>query len=52
MQNKVIKLGSSIKGVNGVMVLTGAGMDTESNISDFRSKDGLWGKWTLGLWRI
>lgn len=27
---------------NYAMVLTGAGMDTESNIPDFRGKDGLW----------
>ncbi|MCK9268666.1 MAG: NAD-dependent protein deacylase [Alkaliphilus sp.] len=44
MQNKVIELGGLIENANGVMVLTGAGMDTESNIPDFRSKDGLWGK--------
>ena len=44
MQNKVTELGNLIKGAKGVMVLTGAGMDTESNIPDFRSKDGLWGK--------
>ena len=24
------------------LVLTGAGMDTESNIPDFQGKDGLW----------
>ena len=27
---------------NYAMVLTGAGMDTESNIPDFRGKNGLW----------
>lgn len=44
MENRVIELGSLMENANGVMVLTGAGMDTESNIPDFRSKDGLWEK--------
>lgn len=44
MQDKIIELGNLIRDANGVTVLTGAGMDTESNIPDFRSKDGLWGK--------
>ena len=33
---------SLIKGSKNIVVLTGAGMDTESNIPDFRGKDGLW----------
>lgn len=44
MKNKIIELSDLMKSANGVMVLTGAGMDTESNIPDFRSKNGLWEK--------
>jgi NAD-dependent deacetylase len=29
---------------NSTVVFTGAGMSTDSGLSDFRSKDGLWGK--------
>ena len=34
-----------MKESNYTVVLTGAGMDTESNIPDFRSQDGLWKKY-------
>ncbi|MGI6659665.1 MAG: NAD-dependent deacylase [Dethiobacteraceae bacterium] len=47
--NAAVKTAASIKQLaefllqsNYAMVLTGAGMDTESNIPDFRGKDGLW----------
>lgn len=49
MKNKVIELGNLIRDANGVMVLTGAGMDTESNIPDFRSESGLWGDIDPGI---
>ena len=42
MNSKVTELGKLITNANHVVVLTGAGMDTESNIPDFRGKDGLW----------
>lgn len=42
MENKVKELKNLIEGARHAVVLTGAGMDTESNIPDFRSKDGLW----------
>lgn len=42
LENKILKLASIIKKSKNVMVLTGAGMDTESNIPDFRSRDGWW----------
>lgn len=33
-----------MKESKNIVLLTGAGMDTESNIPDFRGKDGLWRK--------
>lgn len=42
MNNNVRELSSLIKHANHVVLLTGAGMDTESNIPDFRGKDGWW----------
>ena len=39
--NKIIKL---IKASNKTIVLTGAGISTESGLPDFRSKDGFWTK--------
>lgn len=42
MKSKVAELGKLITNASHVVVLTGAGMDTESNIPDFRSKHGLW----------
>lgn len=42
MNSKVTELGKLITNANHVVVLTGAGMDTESNIPDFRSKKGWW----------
>ena len=46
-KDKDIKKGAEIlitcmKESEGTVVLTGAGMDTESNIPDFRGKDGWW----------
>lgn len=37
-------LAGFMKSSKYIVVLTGAGMDTESNIPDFRGKDGLWRK--------
>lgn len=37
-------LADFMKEAKYTVVLTGAGMDTESNIPDFRSQDGLWRK--------
>jgi NAD-dependent deacetylase len=42
MENKVRELKDLMEKARHVVVLTGAGMDTESNIPDFRGKDGLW----------
>lgn len=42
MKNQVKELKNLIKKAYHVVVLTGAGMDTESNIPDFRGKNGLW----------
>ena len=39
--NKIIKL---IKTSKKTIVLTGAGISTESGLPDFRSKDGFWAK--------
>lgn len=44
MENKIKKLGKWLKESSYTVVLTGAGMSTESGIPDFRSKDGLWKK--------
>lgn len=44
MNRDIKKLADIIKNSNNMVVMTGAGMDTESNIPDFRSKDGLWYK--------
>lgn len=44
MNEDIKKLADIIKDSNNMVVMTGAGMDTESNIPDFRSKDGLWYK--------
>lgn len=38
--DEVNTLASWLQNANHVTVLTGAGMSTESNIPDFRSKDG------------
>ena len=42
MEKKIRELSQWIQGSHHVVVLTGAGMDTESNIPDFRGKDGWW----------
>jgi NAD-dependent SIR2 family protein deacetylase len=39
---EVVTLASLIQSASYVTVLTGAGMSTESNIPDFRSKEGWW----------
>ena len=44
MQEGIETLAGLMKESNNIVVLTGAGMDTESNIPDFRGKDGLWRK--------
>jgi NAD-dependent deacetylase len=41
MVDKLVEL---IKESNGVVVLTGAGISTDSGIPDFRGRDGLWNK--------
>lgn len=41
---KIKKLGKWLKESNHTVILTGAGMSTESGIPDFRSQDGLWKK--------
>ncbi len=42
MKNEVMELARLLKSSKHVVVLTGAGMDTESNIPDFRGKEGWW----------
>lgn len=42
MEHLVHRLAELIATSRRVVVLTGAGMDTESNIPDFRGKNGLW----------
>lgn len=44
MERKIKELASMLKSSENIVVMTGAGMDTESNIPDFRSKDGWWKK--------
>ncbi len=44
VDDQIKELAALIKDSNKTIVLTGAGMDTESNIPDFRSKDGWWRK--------
>lgn len=44
MRNEIEKLANIIKDSKCLVVMTGAGMDTESNIPDFRSQNGLWYK--------
>lgn len=39
---KIEKLKEWLKSSKHTVVLTGAGMSTESGIADFRSQDGLW----------
>ncbi|MDK2600575.1 Sir2 family NAD-dependent protein deacetylase [Bacillus stercoris] len=41
-QDKVNKLASLLKERKYVVVLTGAGISTESGLPDFRSSGGLW----------
>ncbi len=49
MKNNVLELSNFIKNADSVAVLTGAGMDTESNIPDFRSESGLWSDMDPGV---
>lgn len=44
MENKINKLAKWLKESKYTVILTGAGMSTESGIPDFRSKDGIWKK--------
>lgn len=44
MDKNIKELASIIKNSRNTVVMTGAGMDTESNIPDFRSQDGIWRK--------
>lgn len=44
MENKINQLAKWLKESKYTVLLTGAGMSTESGIPDFRSKDGLWKK--------
>jgi|BioPla2DNA2_1021312.scaffolds.fasta_scaffold03389_3 NAD-dependent deacetylase len=41
-EDKLIEFAKLLKSSKYTVVLTGAGMSTESGIPDFRSKDGLW----------
>lgn len=41
---RIDQLASLMKGANYTVILTGAGMSTESGIPDFRSSEGLWQK--------
>jgi NAD-dependent deacetylase len=43
-QEKIKELAEMVAGSNKVMVLSGAGISTESGIPDFRGPDGLWSK--------
>lgn len=45
VQNKIKAIAQIIKGANHVMVLTGAGMSTDSGIPAFRTVDGLYLKY-------
>lgn len=44
IQSKINELAKWLKESKYTVVLTGAGMSTESGLPDFRSKDGLWKK--------
>lgn len=44
MDIKIKQLADIMRNSRHTVVMTGAGMDTESNIPDFRSKDGIWNK--------
>ena len=43
-QQGIKKLASLMEDSTNTVILTGAGMDTQSDIPDFRSKDGWWKK--------
>jgi len=45
VQNKIKEIAKIIKEANHVMVLTGAGMSTDSGIPAFRTPDGLYSKY-------
>jgi NAD-dependent deacetylase len=44
MKNTIDSLARALIGSRSTVVFTGAGMSTESGLPDFRSSDGLWGK--------
>nr|WP_240515468.1 NAD-dependent deacylase [Fictibacillus aquaticus] len=45
MEEKILELASWIRNSKRTVLLTGAGMSTESGIPDFRSQTGLWAKY-------
>ena len=49
MDDRLKKCASLIKNSNKILILTGAGMSTESGIPDFRSNTGLYTKDFQGL---
>ena len=42
MQQEIMRLATAIQQAGHIVVLSGAGMSTESGIPDFRSAKGLW----------
>ena len=44
VKEKIEELAFIISNSKNIVIMTGAGIDTESNISGFRSKDGWWKK--------
>jgi NAD-dependent deacetylase len=49
MDIKPVKIAKTILESNRVVVLTGAGISTESGIPDFRSPGGIWSKFNAGV---
>ncbi len=46
MDEKLTKIAKKIRTSKHLVVFTGAGISTESGISDYRSKGGIWDKFT------
>ena len=44
MSNQIEELANLIKNSNRTIILTGAGISTDSGLPDFRGKDGFWTK--------
>ena len=46
-QEKITKAATLLKSAENITAFTGAGISTESGISDFRSKGGVWDRYRI-----